>query len=29
MFRHITKAGMDFQDAIFDYMFDMADLILN
>ena len=22
MFRHITKAGMDFQDAIFDYMAD-------
>ena len=26
MFRHITKAGMDFQDAIFDYM---ADFIFN
>ena len=26
MFRHITKAGQDFQDAIFDYM---ADLIYN
>ena len=23
MFRHITKAGMDFQDAIFDYMADL------
>ena len=22
MFRHITKAGMDFQDAMFDYMAD-------
>ena len=22
MFRHITKAGQDFQDAMFDYMFD-------
>ena len=25
-FRHITKAGMDFQDAMFDYM---ADFIFN
>ena len=26
MFRHITKAGMDFHDAMFDYM---ADFIFN